>query len=496
MFMFEKFWHGLSFKRKLMLFFSIIIIFISLLNLYTLVNAFRYFKIYELDLIKNASIHDIRTSLAENNNAFENYLIYSSESFLTTYTNTIPEIWSKWAKVREVCNTSNEIYFQIKAVRYAFLAYVSSARKTILYKKSDDAAFVPSLLYTRRINGYMEEYLKNLMRLRLEEGSQLYAVQVSRVKIVRMVSFLGIIIFSILSIVFVNLFSNSVTRPIRDLATMSLKMAEGELGIPTYHIPNKDEIGILTESFNKMTSNIEKMVNRLKDKVEIERKLREDELKIGEMSRSLNEAQFLSLQSQINPHFLFNTLNTISRTSLFEKASQTVTLIEALSDILRYTLNKQNRFVPLKEEINILVKYMYIQQTRYGDRLKFVLNDKRGDDEVRIPIFTLQPLVENAVKYGIEPKEEGGTISVSIESGNTLTVITIHDTGLGIQEPKLKELQTRVDEKGGTSSTGIGLANVQRRVQLAYHGKSSFHINSTFGKGTTITIKIPRGLNV
>lgn len=125
--------------------------------------------------------------------------------------------------------------------------------------------------------------------------------------------------------------------------------------------------------------------------------MREDELKIAEMNRSLKEAQFLSLQSQISPHFLFNTLNTISRTSMFEKAPNTVKLIESLSNIFRYTLNRQNRIVTLSEEINILNEYMHIQQIRYGARLSFKVLCDLDLPSINIPIFTLQPLIGNAI---------------------------------------------------------------------------------------------------
>ncbi|RKX92413.1 MAG: hypothetical protein DRP59_05490 [Spirochaetes bacterium] len=487
----KNFWYELSIKRKLMIFFSIIILLISLLNLYTLVNAFRYLKIYELDLIKNTLIHDLNNALTENNNALENYLLYSSESYHDVFQNSIPAVWEKWDKVWKICNTSNDIYFQLSAIRYAFIAYVNSATKAIQHKDYNDKDFVDTIFYIRRIRSYIDSYLKNLVQLRLEEGSKLHSVQISKVKVVRIVSFAGTILFGIVSLFFLNLFANSLSRPIRRLASMSLKVAGGELNIPAYKVSSRDEVGILTDSFNTMTSNLEKMVNRLKDKVVIERKLREDELKIAQMSHSLKEAQFLSLQSQISPHFLFNTLNTISRTSLFEKAPKTVDLIEALSSILRYTLNKQNKFVTLEEEISILVRYMQIQKTRYGDRLSFILNRCGCEDSVEIPIFTIQPLVENAVKYGIEPREEGGVISVSVGREGDSVVIEVKDTGAGMSAEILDKLKYKGDVETTSSSSGIGLKNVQHRLSIAYQGEAYFNIKSRLGGGTTISIKIP-----
>ncbi len=475
-----------------MAFFSVVILLISLLNLYTLVNAFRYLNIYELDLIKNTFIHELNNALTENDNALENYLLYSVDSYSDVYQKSIPKVWESWDKVWRTCNTSNEIYFQLSAIRYAYIAYVNSAAKAIQHKDFNDKNFVNNLFYIRRIRSYIDSYMKNLVSLRLEEGSKLHAVQISKVKVVRVISFAGTILFGILSLFFLNFFANSISRPIRRLASMSLKVAEGELNIPVYNISNRDEVGVLADSFNKMTSNIERMVNRLKDKVEIERKLRDDEVKIAQMSHSLKEAQFLSLQSQISPHFLFNTLNTISRTSLFEKAPKTVDLIEALSSILRYTLNNQNKFVTLEEEIDILVRYMKIQETRYGDRLTFILNRCGCEDDITIPIFTIQPLVENALKYGIEPKEEGGEIIVSIGKEGDFVVIKVQDTGEGISSEILEGLKYAAEDvERVSSSTGIGLMNVQRRLSIAYQEKAFFNIESRLGKGTDVIIKIP-----
>ncbi len=489
-------WYKLSIKRKIMIFFSLIIICISFLNLYTLSNAFKYLKIYEQDLIKNTVIHSLQTSLIDNNAAFENFIMYSDKSKLELFNDQIPEIWSKWNTVKETSNTNQEASFQIYAIRYAFIAYTKSITKTLdsMYKSED--SFISNLLKTRRINSYIEGYLKDLVSVRLEEGSQLYSVQIKKVIKIRVISFLGIIFIGILFLFFGTFFSESVTKPIRELASRSLKMAEGDLAISEYTVPYKDELGILTNSFNKMNKNIHAMINSLQGKVEIERKLREDELKISEMNQSLKEAQFLSLQSQINPHFLFNTLNTISRTSMFEKAPETVSLIESLANIFRYTLNKQSSIVALSEELDILKEYTHIQKVRYGDRVNFIISLETDISNITLPVFTLQPLVENAIKYGIEPKEEGGTVSLSIRSENDRIVIRIKDDGNGMSKKKLSDILTESENIGTEQSAGIGIANVMRRLKIAFKGKALFSIKSNEEEGTSIMIILPGAQDV
>lgn len=489
-------WYKFSIKRKLMIFFSLIIVCISFLNLYTLSNAFKYLKIYEQDLIKNTTIHNLQTSIIENNADFENYIMYSGDNALNSFNEIIPQIWFNWNSVKETSNTNQNASFQIFAIRYAFMAYLESVDNTLKSMGKSEDIFIDNLLKSRRIYGYIENYLKELVRVRLEEGSQLHSVQIEKVILIRTISFLGIIFISILFLIFGTVFSESVTKPIRELASRSLKIAEGDIEISNYNNPYQDELGILTSSFNKMNTNIHEMIKSLEGKVEIEKKLREDELKISEMNQSLKEAQFLSLQSQINPHFLFNTLNTISRTSMFEKAPETVKLIESLSNIFRYTLNKQSHIVSLADEIDILNEYMHIQNVRYGDRLKFNTYINTDISKIKLPFFTLQPLLENAIKYGIEPKEEGGVISLTITSKANAVIIVIQDNGQGIPEKILRQLLSENDILLTSDSTGIGIVNVRRRLNLAFNNKSNFIIDSSLNTGTMITIKLPGDLNV
>lgn len=448
-------------------------------------------QIYELDLKRNSAVHNLKTLIKENNKAFEDYIISSDSSYFDKFNNGIADIWSNWNLVWEISNTSKDAYFQISAIRYALIAYLESADNTFTYKDTEGDEFINYLLKARRINGYLEGYLEELLRIRLSEGSRLHSFHVEKVSLVRTISFIGIIFIGILFLIFGTFFSESVTRPIRQLADISMKMADGNLKSEGFKVPYKDEIGILTNSFNKMSRNIRGMVKSLEDKVKIEKKLREDEVKLVEMDMSLKEAQFLSLQSQISPHFLFNTLNTISRTSMFEKAPNTVKLIESLSNILRYTLNRQNRIVALADEIDILNEYMHIQKIRYGDRLAFKMICGVDLSSVSIPIFTLQPLVENAIKYGIEPNEKGGVITLIIKRKENMVCLEISDTGPGIPEDTIEEILSDNDRIFSDKSTGIGISNVKRRLNIAFQGKGAFDIQSIPGEGTTIILRIP-----
>jgi len=508
-------WYGLSIRTKLMTFFSILIIIISVLNVYILTNIYRYMDIYTRELEKTAQVHLLEKKIVECGNAFESWVVRNSREALTDYHRQIPEVWSAWGDVNRSSGELLDARFQISAIRYAFLAYIETTGEAEEQVDVNRDIFIDRFLRTRRLSGFMTEYLKELLDIRLSESSRTHAVQLERVNSIRLVSFFGIGGIALLMMFFGTIFSGSISRPLRTLADHSKRMAEGELTVDEIHLSYRDEIGILTRSFNRMRRKINSMIQSLEDKVEIEKKLREDELKIAEMNRSLQEAQFLSLQSQINPHFLFNTLNTISRTSLFEKAPETVRLIEALSKVLRYTLNEQNKVVPMSEEVKILEDYMHIQQSRYGKRLGYRTDFSVPLDEVKLPIFTLQPLVENAIKYGIEPSEEGGEVRISahyadgshldtaslqkksaydsegVRKGKKDIIIKIEDTGIGIDEETLKRLSVPRESSLSGHSSGIGISNVRRRLSLVYRRANSLSIERRPEGGTVIQIIIP-----
>ncbi len=192
-----------------------------------------------------------------------------------------------------------------------------------------------------------------------------------------------------------------------------------------------------------MRSNIHELVREIKDQSELDQLLKEMELK--------------HLQNQINPHFLFNTLNTISKMAYLEDANSTSRLIDSVAALLRHNLGEIHDRVTLKDEVNIVQDYFRIQQTRFSERVQFVTKIDVKCLGIEIPRLTLQPLVENAFIHGIEEREEGGVISIRIEQTEESVVIEVSDDGEGIAKEKIERLlslSTDRDEHVG-HSTGI-----------------------------------------
>ncbi|PYV22494.1 MAG: sensor histidine kinase [Acidobacteria bacterium] len=202
---------------------------------------------------------------------------------------------------------------------------------------------------------------------------------------------------------------------------------------------------------------------------------------LEEQERLLMEARMQALISQINPHFLFNTLNTVSSLIRFDPDTARTVLLK-LSNILRRRLKSQVHFLPLKQELDFVDDYLDIEVVRFG-RDKLLIR-KEVDPEaldVFIPSMILQPLVENAIRHGIAPKVEGGTITLRIGRNKGRLVVEVIDDGVGIPDERRSEVY----------ESGIGISNVRERLKVLYGQLSSLRIESNPGRGTTIRFEIP-----
>ena len=218
--------------------------------------------------------------------------------------------------------------------------------------------------------------------------------------------------------------------------------------------------------------------------------LHEEELQKLEVERRLETMKLEVLVNQVNPHFLFNTLNVIGGMAMLENAETTEKMIMALSNLFRYNLKNSSSEAVLSQELNVVRDYMYIQQMRFGERLRFSIDCAVEESSAIIPTFTFQPLVENAIIHGLAPKEEGGKIHIRVWERSGETFITVHDTGVGMSEEKLNKLKRKLEE-GNVSRDSIGVGNVYRRFKIMYP-EGQFTIYSREKKGTLIKLQIPK----
>jgi sensor histidine kinase YesM len=220
-----------------------------------------------------------------------------------------------------------------------------------------------------------------------------------------------------------------------------------------------------------------------------------EEVKLrSEVEASLKEADLKALQAQINPHFLFNVLNTIGRLALLEGADKTQDMIYAFSDMMRYTLKKEkNNVVTLKEEMEHVQNYLSIQKMRLGTRLNYSVEVDEMAEDILCPFMTIQPFVENAIIHAIEPNAKGGEVRISADILQEIAILKIVDDGKGIPDDRIhKILDGTYEADGREKNTGIGINNANKRLMYYYGVDYGVEIKSELEKGTEITIKIPR----
>ncbi|HWR42173.1 sensor histidine kinase [Sporomusa sp.] len=223
----------------------------------------------------------------------------------------------------------------------------------------------------------------------------------------------------------------------------------------------------------------------------VQKQLMEELKAKAELENLLRAAEMKALHSQINPHFLFNTLNTIARLSLLEGAEQTQEVVHALSDLLRTNLRDIAEMRTLEEEIKTIDDYLTIQKVRFGDRIQASIDVDSTLLKTSVPALSLQPLVENAIIHGLEPKRDGGTIRISGHTESDKVVIVVSDTGIGIAPERISTIFKAEKRPRKSHTTGLGVINVHKRIQHYFGDQFGLSIESKVGEGTDIFIHLP-----
>ncbi len=220
--------------------------------------------------------------------------------------------------------------------------------------------------------------------------------------------------------------------------------------------------------------------------------MKEEKLRI-EMEKSIKDVELKALHYQINPHFLFNVLNTIGRLAFFENAKMTEDVVYAFSDMMRYVLKKSsNQLGPLRDELAHVNNYLKIQKIRLGSRLQYNIQMPEKFMEVKVPFMCLQPIVENSIKYAVENRAAGGSIMVEVYQKEQDLYVEVTDDGDGISKQKIQEILDGGAYRNNHEHS-VGLHNVNSRLKLFYGKTYGLAIESPgkVGGGTKVTVRVP-----
>ena len=333
-------------------------------------------------------------------------------------------------------------------------------------------------------------YALRLGQATMEQGSEVYRQTLIRYQAFPVLGIL-LILLTLLAVAGIfNLFDKSLIRPILEMSSQSRHIADNDFTVPDLSASSDDEMGELIQAFNRMKHATSEHITTLEEKNRIESDLHRQQLERLELEQNLNHTRLEMLKSQVNPHFLFNTLNLISCMARLEDAADTDRMILSLSGIFRYNLRTKEQIVLLEQELEALEDYIYIQQTRFGGRITYRKQIQVDPRQVYVPSFTLQPIVENAFLHGLSLREENGRIYLRVWQTDDVLRISVMDNGAGMDEEQLALLHQRM-LKSEQTGMGIGLGNISRRISMLYP-QGDLRIYSKPNRGTVIQCIIPQ----
>lgn len=328
----------------------------------------------------------------------------------------------------------------------------------------NDVQIVTSLI-RETIFEYIYYEIRDIQQSRLEY--QKFFMSIIRISIL---TFIGILVLTTFLSYYIPL---SITQPIRKLTEVTKQVAKGDLSVRS-DVRSGVEASMLSDSLNTMIDKINELLEQV----------------TREQSR-LRRAEFELLQSQINPHFLYNTLDAIIWLAESGEQKKVVNMVGSLSDFFRTSLNQGKDIITIREELQHVRSYLEIQQVRYQDILKYEIQVPAELHQYLIPKITIQPLVENALYHGIKNKRGYGRIIISGKKEADFFVIQIEDNGIGISEDRLLQVRDGIRDKVLTGKDMYGLYNVNERIRLNFGEKYGITIESTYQEGTTVSILLP-----
>lgn len=282
-----------------------------------------------------------------------------------------------------------------------------------------------------------------------------------------------VMLLGILLLIYLN---RKINRPIHKIKEKIECIAKGDFSIDK-EIEWNNELGTIGIGINKLSGDIVELIN---DKIQDE--------------KERQSLEYQMLLSQINPHFLYNTLNSIKWMATIQNATGIAEMTTSLSRLMKSVSKDANQIISIQQELDLLNNYFIIQNYRYGGTIRLDINVKNEElYQCQIPKFTLQPLVENAIFHGIEPKGSAGKILITIEYLDVQTIrITIEDNGIGLSEEQISSILTNNDNSSSGLFKKIGVKNVNQRIKYAFGANYGLQFQSKEGEYTIITILIPK----
>ena len=449
----------------------------------------------------NSELTHFSQAVTTTEKAMEDYVSYRTFESIDAYYNSRTKVEDYYEKFPEF-PSKNEVAHKeyiVHQLTEAFLYYSNlaiSARRA-----NNEIALEVNYKYAMDSYNYLLSQILELNNLQLQQNAKRYEDNQSKILISNTLSVVFFLVFSLM-IFFVLYFTiTSIMEPLVEISDVAHKVARRNFDVPLFNRESNDEIGNICKAFDRMIISIREYIDTIWEKARTEAELKEKEI---EMQALYTDAQLRALQNQINPHFLFNTLNTGAQLAMMENADKTCYFIEQVADFFRYNIQQQSRTVSIDEELALVDNFVYIMKVRFGNRLAFKKKIPEGSFPQQIPSMTLQPLVENCIKHGL--KNTKGKVCLEVLDEEKYIVISVSDNGEGMPEQTRQAVFDAVASgttrlapdvlDDNSTHNGTGLISVFLRLRLQFHRDDLFDITdadvSAEKHGTKFIIRIPK----
>ncbi|MBQ9064676.1 MAG: histidine kinase [Blautia sp.] len=502
-------WQDLSLTTKVLEEVLMVTMIIFVVNLVMYLQVNRMVSSMSQVYVSNVSLGELSETLDEVQNSTYSYLQLKTSESLERYYRSAEDYQELLSELNQKV-MENPVKLLEKNIRAMSETYLAETDASVTYKRGRNVEkYRESFEKAQQVYRYLNSSIYDLNNYQFHNNSENFTRLQATLRSVALFSLTLIVIMMSVGCLMLYFMVRGVVSPLTNLAITAKYVGEGDFNVKMPQNDSLDEVGVMTRAFNTMVSSLEDYVNLTRENLEKERILKEKELL---MEAHLKEAQLKYLQSQINPHFLFNSLNAGAQLAMMEDAEKTSIFLEHMADFFRYNVKKGDEDATMEEEIESVENYIYILNVRFAGDIHYSKDIDETVSGVRMPSMILQPLVENAVNHGIRNIEWEGRIHLSVKKDEDKILIRVRDNGKGMTEEEILRVNAgfRAAHAAGNGnengregstvsglqdtgdSTGIGLSNVKSRLELYYGCQNLLEINSPGeDQGTEVMIRIP-----
>ena len=431
----------------------------------------------------NAACYAAQDAIKAETRAFERYVREPSQETEQAYTAACTGTEQSLAALPFAYEKIGEDrYARTWNLRQGYAGY-REKRDAFLQLSPADDTYIEQMYAVMDLQDHLAEYALRLTQATLEQENTRYSRQAAGIRHLPWLYLTLFLMAVALVALLIRVLTRAVVLPLLQLAQASRSIAGGDYTGADLPVASEDEVGRLVGTFNQMKHAMAEHLSTLNA-------LHREEVRNLALEKDLEHTRLEVLKSQVNPHFLFNTLNMISCMARLEEASATDQMIVHLGSLFRHNLRTKQQEVTLEEELEGLDDYIYLQQMRFDGRITVEKKIEADPAAVRLPSFTLQPIVENAFSHGLKSCEEGGRILLRVWMQGTRLILTVADNGKGMTQEELDALQEKIAQSEQTGRS-IGLGNISRRIAMLYPD-GAMKIYSRPGHGTVIRFEIPQ----